>query len=115
MMMETGFLAQEDGSAPTALAAGNAPGESGVSVLSVQFRGGTHLSGTPQHHLIWFQMSPGARFACRIADQSLRHNLPSGTLAICPAGIDCVADTGEGVDALLVMIDPSRLALAAAE
>jgi AraC family transcriptional regulator len=102
MMMEIGFLVQEDGSPPTTLAAGSASGESGVSVLSVRFQGGAHFSATPQHHLIWFQMSPRARFACRIADQSLRHNQPSGSLAICPAGIDCVADTGEGVDALLV-------------
>jgi AraC family transcriptional regulator len=115
MMMEIGFLAQEDGSPPLTLAGGNAPGESGVSILRVRFQGGAHFSGTPQQHLIWFQMSPQARFACRIADQSHRHHQPSGTLAICPAGIDCAADTGEGVDALLVTIDPSRLALAAAE
>jgi AraC family transcriptional regulator len=115
MMMEAGYLVQGDGGPPAALAAGSAPGESGVSVLSVRFQGGAHFSATPQQHLIWFQISPQARFACRIADQSLRHTQPSGSLAICPAGVDSVADTGESVDALLVTIDPARLALAAAE
>jgi AraC family transcriptional regulator len=115
MMMEIGSLAQKDGSPPTTLAAGRAPGESGVSVLSVRFQGSAHFSATPQQHLIWFQMSPQAYFACRIADQSLRHKQPSESLAICPAGVDCVADTEAGVDALLVAIDPSRLTLAASE
>jgi AraC family transcriptional regulator len=36
-------------------------------------------------------------------------------LAICPAGVDGAADAEEGVDALLVTIDPGQLALAAAE
>jgi hypothetical protein len=44
-MMEIGTvrMAQQDGGALTTLAAGNAPGESGVSVLSVRFDGGMHL------------------------------------------------------------------------
>jgi AraC family transcriptional regulator len=113
--IEIGFLAQEDGSPPATLAAGSARGESGVSVLSVRFQGGAHFSATPQNHLIWFQMSPQARFACRIADQSLQHHPAAGSLAICPAGMDCAADTGESTDALVVTIEPSRLSLAAAE
>ena len=36
-------MAQQDGGAPTSLAAGSAPGESCVSVLSVRFDGGMHL------------------------------------------------------------------------
>ena len=36
-------MAQQDGGPPTTLAAGSAPGESGVSVLSVRFDGGMHL------------------------------------------------------------------------
>ena len=36
-------MAQQDGGAPTTLAAGSAPGESGVSVLTVRFDGGMHL------------------------------------------------------------------------
>ena len=45
IMMEIGTvrMAQQDGGAPTTVAAGNAPGESGVSVLSVRFDGGMHL------------------------------------------------------------------------
>ena len=70
-------LAQEDGSRPTALAAGSAPGESGVSILSVDFRGGAHFSATPQRHMIWFQTSPRAHFACRIAGRSVSHDVPA--------------------------------------
>jgi AraC family transcriptional regulator len=108
-------LAQQDGDLPTMLAAGSAPGESGVSVFSLRFRGGVHFSATPREHLIWFQLSPQLRFDCRIADRTARHEAPTGSLAICPAGVDCAADAEESVDAILVATDPSRFALAAAE
>jgi AraC family transcriptional regulator len=52
---------------------------------------------------------------CRMADRTLRHEAPAGSLAICPAGIDCAADAEENADALLVAIDPGQLALAAGE
>ena len=44
-MMDIGALhmAQQDGGTPTTLAAGSAPGESGVSVLNFRFDGGMHL------------------------------------------------------------------------
>ena len=60
-MMDIGarLMAQQDGGTPTTLAAGNAPGESGVSVLSVRFDGGMHLRATPRCHCICFQMSSG--------------------------------------------------------
>jgi AraC family transcriptional regulator len=110
-----GYLVQADGCSPTMLAAGSAPGESGVSVLSVRFQGGAHFSATPRQHLIWFQTSPQARFECRIAGRALRNEAPAGSLAICPAGVDSAADAEESVDAILVAIDPGQLALAAAE
>jgi AraC family transcriptional regulator len=50
-----------------------------------------------------------------MAGRTLRHEAPAGSLAICPAGIDCAADAEESVDALLVAIDPGQFALAAAE
>ena len=109
------YLAEEGGGSPTTLASGSAPGENGVSILRVRFRGGVHFSAVPRQHLIWFQMSPQARFECRIAGQVLQHDVPAGSLAICPAGIDSAADAHEDVDALLVAIDPGQLALAAAE
>src|SRR5262245_21808068 len=108
-------LMQADGGLPATLAAGSAPGESGVSVLSVRFRGTAHFSTTSHQHLVWFQTSPRVRFECRIADRSLRHEPPTGSLAICPAGADCAADADESVDAILVAIHPGQLALAAAE
>jgi AraC family transcriptional regulator len=109
-------LAQEDGDLPTTLAAGNAPGESGVSVLNVRFQGGFHLTATLRRHLICFQtMSQQLRFECRMADRTLSHRPPAGSLAICPAGIDCAGDADGSVDAILVAIDPGQLALVAAE
>jgi AraC family transcriptional regulator len=107
------YLVQADGSLPTTLTAGSATGESGVSVFSLRFHGGLHFSATTQRHLIWF-VSP-VHVDCRMAGRTLRHEAPAGSLAICPAGIDCGADAEESVDALLVAVDPGQLALAAAE
>ena len=109
------YLVQEDGGLPTTLAAGSAPGESGVSVFSLRFRGGAHFSATPRQHLVWFHMSSQVRFECRIADRALGHEVPAGSLAICPAGIDSAADAEESVDATVVAINPGQLALTAAE
>jgi len=118
LMMEIGelSLAQEDGYAPTTLTGGSAPGESGVSVFNVRFQGGMHLTATLRAHLICFQRMDGRlRFECRMADRTLSHEPPAGSLAICPAGIECAADTDGSVDATLVAIDPGHFALAAAE
>ena len=108
-------LAQEDGGLPTIFAAGGAPGESGVIVVTARFRGGMHINATPRRHHICFQISEQSRFACRIGDQALSHEPRSGSLAICPAGIDYAADAAGTLDAVLVAIDPRKLALAAAE
>src|SRR5262245_31306119 len=106
-------LAQQDGSWPATLAAGSAPGESGVSILGVRFQGAVHLSATLKHHLICF-VSP-VHISCRMADRALRHQAPAGSLAICPAGVDGAAEAEGSVDAIMVAVDPARLALAAAE
>ena len=45
-------LAQEDGGLPTIFAAGGAPGESGVIVVTARFRGGMHISANPRRHHI---------------------------------------------------------------
>jgi AraC family transcriptional regulator len=113
MRTEEYYLAQEDGGFPTVLASGSARGESGVSILSLRFLQGLHFRATTQQHLVWFQ-SP-MHVECRMADQMLSHEAPAGSLAICPAGVDCAADAEENVDAVIVAIDPSKLALAAAE
>ncbi len=117
MMTGTGdlYLAQEDGGLPTTLAGGSAPGESGVSVLSMRFQGGAHLSATMRQHIVCFQMAHQLPFECRMAGRVLQHKPPAGSLAVCPAGIDCAADAEGSVDAIFVVIDPGRLALAAAE
>jgi len=108
------YLVQQDGSLPTTLASGSAPGESGAFVLRTRFRDGVHFSATPRQHLIWFQLSK-MRIECRRAGRRLTQEVSTGALAICPAGIDCAADTEEGGDAILVAVDPGRLALATAE
>jgi AraC family transcriptional regulator len=117
MMIEAGelSLAQQDGSLPTTLAGGSAPGESGVSILTMRFQGGVHFCATPRQHLIWFQMSPQAQLECWIAGETLRHQPPPGSLAICPAGVASRADAGISLDALVVVVDPGQFSLAAAE
>jgi AraC family transcriptional regulator len=106
--------AQADGSPPTTLAAGSAPGESGVSVLRMRFHGGMHFGATPQRHCVCFQM-PQLRIERRMAGRAVRREAPAGGLAICPAGFDCAADVEESVEGLLVAIDPGGFSLAAAE
>jgi AraC family transcriptional regulator len=106
-------LAQEDGGPPSTLVAGSAPGESGVSVLHVRFRGGAYFNVNARQHLVCF-VSP-VRIECRMAGRTFQHDAPAGSLAICPAGIDAEANAGQSVEAVFVTIDPGRLALAAAE
>ncbi|WP_081851154.1 helix-turn-helix domain-containing protein [Bradyrhizobium sp. URHD0069] len=106
-------LAQADGALPATLAAGSAPGESGLSVLSVRFRDGAHFNVETRKHLVCFVSQ--VSIDCRMAGRALRHEAPAGSLAICPAGIDARADAEKSVDAILVTIDPSKFALAAAD
>jgi AraC family transcriptional regulator len=108
-------LAQADGRLPMTVAAGKAPGESGVFVFSARFHGGGHFSATPRRHHICFNLTPNAHFDCRIADRALSHRPSPGNLAICPAGADYAVEGEESVDAILVAIDPGQFALAAAE
>jgi AraC family transcriptional regulator len=116
MMMEIGeySLAQKDGGLPTMLATGSAPGESGVSILSVRFQDGVHFNGTSQQHLILFRMSQ-VRIECRKAGRAVSLKPPAGSLGIVPAGMDTVADADESLDGIFVAVDPGQLALAAAE
>jgi AraC family transcriptional regulator len=117
-MMDLGALhmAQQDGGTPTILAAGNAPGESGVCVLSVRFDGGMHLirQATASCHCICFLMSSG-RVEKRMGGRVVYVERRAGTLSIHPAGVDCAADADEDLDILVVSVDPCRMALAAAE
>jgi AraC family transcriptional regulator len=111
-------LAQADGGLPTVLAAGSAPGESGVFVFSPRFHGGAHVSATPRLHHICILLTPCAHVYSRIADQALSYEPPRGSLAICPAGADYTADghgCAEAIEAIIVAIDPGQFALAAAE
>jgi AraC family transcriptional regulator len=106
-------LAQQDGGPPTTLAAGSAPGESGVSVLGVRFRGGAHVDMNAGQHLVCFVSQ--VHIECRMAGRANAEHATTGSLAICPAGIDAAANTRQSVDAIIVAIDPGRFALAAAE
>jgi hypothetical protein len=88
---------KKDGGPPTTLVIGSAPGESGVSVLRVRFRGGAHFEVIARQHLVCF-VSP-VRIECRMAGRTLRHDAPAGSLAIFPTGIDAVADAKQSVEA----------------
>jgi AraC family transcriptional regulator len=117
IMVEIGTLdmAQEDGHWPTILTSGNAPGESGVSLLGLlRFDCGMHVVATPRCHYICFLMSPG-RVEKRMAGRVVCVERPVGSLTIEPAGLDFGVDADERIDILVVAVDPSRLALAAAE
>jgi AraC family transcriptional regulator len=107
--------AQKDGNPPRTLGAKNPPGESGVSILQARFESAAHFSATSSRHLLFFQMSPRLRMECRMAGRTLRHDVDVGSLAVCPAGIDCSAETNSSIDVLVVVIAPEKLALAAAE
>jgi AraC family transcriptional regulator len=108
-------LAQRDGSQPALLAVGSAPGESGVSVLRYRFAGSKYVSSTIDQHVIFFHLSSPARVECRMAGQILEHEARKGSIGICPAGTDCIAQADGDVDSLLVTVAPGTLSLAAAE
>jgi AraC family transcriptional regulator len=84
-----------------------------VSILSLRFEGGMHLSAAAPQHLVCFHTE--ARFDCRIADSVLRHVPPTGALAICPAGVDCAADAEGSLDLIVIAVDPERFSLTAAQ
>jgi AraC family transcriptional regulator len=117
MLPEIGDLLwmQGDGRQPTMVAGGGAAGESGISVLRLHFDESVHLTGTFRQHAVFFQMSPEMGFHCRFADRGLRHRPGLGQLAIVPSGVDIVVDADDSLDTVVVAIDPSRFALAAAE
>jgi AraC family transcriptional regulator len=60
-------------------------------------------------------MHPRVRLDCAPAGQTFPNDMTVGSFAIHPAGMECTATINETVDTLMVAIDPSRLALAAAE
>ena len=105
--------AQEDGAPPIILAAGAAPGESGVSVVSMRYARGAHFAATFRQHVISF-VSAGP-INCRFAGTKFLHKAQEGSLAISPAGVDCTADTEHDFNSLLIVIRPRQLSLAAAE
>jgi AraC family transcriptional regulator len=110
--------AQKDGGPPRTSGAERPPGESGVSVLQVRFERAAQLSAVSRQHLIFLQTSPRVPMECKMGGRMLWHETSVGSLAICPAGIDCAAesaDTASSVDILLLAVDPGRLSLAAAE
>jgi AraC family transcriptional regulator len=108
-------LAQADGNLPTAVAAGTAPGESGVFVFHTRFHGGRHVRAAPRRHHILFHVIPNTHVECRIADQVLSHKPSQGCFAISPSGADYAADGEGSAESITVAIDPGQFALAAAE
>jgi AraC family transcriptional regulator len=108
-------LMQAGGEPPAILAAGGGPGQHGLAVFKLRFRGGVHIGApSPRRHLVWFQLSD-LFIECRRGTRVFREAVPRGSLAVCLAGVDCSADAAQSTDAVLVAIEPSYLALAAAE
>ncbi|MGB9203388.1 MAG: AraC family transcriptional regulator [Terriglobales bacterium] len=95
------------------MASGRAPGESGVSVVSLRYQGGAHFRAHLRQHMVAFVSK--TRIKCRLAGRALDHKAHEGSLAICPAGLDTSADTDQDLDSLLVAVRPDKFALAAAE
>lgn len=108
-------ITQADGGLPTVIAAGSAPGESGVSISWTRFDGGGYVAATSRLHHIWFDLTPCTHSDFRIADQTLSYTPLPGSLGICPAGADYAAEGQGSTEAITVAIDPGQLALAAAE
>jgi AraC family transcriptional regulator len=115
MISEVGeiFSTQKDGAPPTILASGRAPGESGVTVVSLRYKGSAHFSAYLRQHLVAFVSK--TRIKCRLAGRALYHKAHEGSLAILPAGLDTSADTDHDLNVLLVAVRPDKFALAAAE
>jgi AraC family transcriptional regulator len=107
--------AQADGAPPTIMTAAAPRGESGVSLLRMRFEHAAYFSGTTRQHLVFLQMSSDLRLQCRIGEHRLAHAPRFGAIAICPAGVDCSAESDMDMDTLLLAIEPSRFTLAAAE
>ena len=107
------FSAQKDGAPPTILVSGRAPGESGISVVSLRFKGSAQFRAYLRHHLVAFVSK--TRIKCRAAGRALHHNAHEGSLAICPAGLDTSAEAGQDLNVLFVAVRPDKFALAAAE
>ncbi|ULK97252.1 AraC family transcriptional regulator [Bradyrhizobium sp. I71] len=106
--------AQRDG-APTILTTAVPRGERGVSLLRARFAQAAWFKGTARQHLVFLQMLPCHRLNCRIGERRLVHEPSAGALAICPAGVDCSAESEADMDTVLLAVEPSQLTLVAAE
>jgi len=115
MMSDVGevFSAQKNGDAPTILAHGSAPGESGLSVVDLHYQGSAHFVANLRQHVISFVSQ--ARMYCSLAGLTLCHEAHEGSMAICPAGLDTSADADQDLNSILIAVQPEKLAFAAAE
>jgi AraC family transcriptional regulator len=107
--------AEQDSGPPNILGTESPPGESGVSVARLRFAKAAYFNATAEHHRIYFQQSPHLHLECRMGGSRLVHHASRGAIAICPAGQHCSVVSDVAADALVVVVKPGRLALAAAE
>ena len=105
--------AQKDGAPPTILASGQAPGESGVSVVQLRYQGGVHFRASLRQHVITFVSR--SRIHCKLGDRALCHEAHDGSVAVLPAGLDASADADQDIDSIIVAVRPDKFTLAAAE
>jgi AraC family transcriptional regulator len=108
------WMQRDDG--PSAVhAARTARGESGVSMLRTRFQRMAQFTASQTQHLIFMQMSPHLRLDCRVSGGRLAHETTTGSIAICPAGVDASVTSNTTADLMVVAVKPGRLALAAAD
>jgi AraC family transcriptional regulator len=98
---------------PMLLDASSAPGESGITVLRLRFPARVSYTAIMRRHFVGFRMQPRVRLDRAPAWLSSDGSVVSA-FRIHPAGSECAARIDEPYDALIIAIDPNRLALAAA-
>jgi AraC family transcriptional regulator len=84
-----------------------------VSLTHVHFDGAAHFGANLRRHVVTF-VSPGP-ITCQLAGKTVEHDAVDGSMAVLPAGLDTRADCDRDADSLMISVDPSRFALAAAE
>lgn len=104
-------FAQGNGDPPTTVVAGRPPGEAGISIFGACFSGGAHFQGNIRQNIILFPLAQ-VQFDCRLADKRNTHEPPIGSLALCPAGIDCGADGTQSIDIAVIAVNQAQLTLA---
>jgi AraC family transcriptional regulator len=109
-------FAQADGAAPEIELNAVPEGEHRVGLLRLRFHGGAFVKGAGHCHWAFIHLGDPVAMSCRIGRQRVDHVTLAGTLALCPAGLESVAESGDRrVEGVLLLIPTQPLALMCAE